>query len=103
MEVEKTERKPNSRRRHDRISLSATLPADARGVFARSICTVKLSVDPFSEIRESILEIAQDAGAVSWDDVEELIYCYIALNSVELHPVIEDAFLSKFGSSKAKP
>lgn len=75
------------------------MPGGIRGVFSGCLCTVKLSKDPFSEIRESIIETVRDVGAVGWDDVEELVYCYIALNSPDLYPLIEAAFLSMFGIS----
>lgn len=78
-----------------RISFSASLPEDVSGDFAAdSICVVKYSDDPFSDIRESISEMIQSVGIRDWEEMEELVYCYIALNSPEVHQFIEDAFLS---------
>ncbi|KAK8513149.1 hypothetical protein V6N13_032399 [Hibiscus sabdariffa] len=82
------------KKRQQRISFSATLPRDVSGVFAGTICAVKLSNDPFSDVRESILEMIDDAGVRDWSAMEELVYCYIALNSSEVHPIISNAFLS---------
>ncbi|XP_007039236.2 PREDICTED: transcription repressor OFP1 [Theobroma cacao] len=93
-ELNKMERKKRRLKRHDRISFSATLPGDGSGVFAGSLCVVKLSKDPFSDIRESILEMIDDAGVRDWNTMEELVYCYIALNSPEVHEIIVNAFLS---------
>ncbi|XWS61444.1 hypothetical protein CRYUN_Cryun07bG0126200 [Craigia yunnanensis] len=93
-EPSKVKRKKNRHKRHERISFSATLPGDVSGVFAGSICAVKLSKDPFSDIRESILDMIDDAGIHDWNAIEELVYCYIALNSPEVHQVIVNAFLS---------
>ncbi|XWS48673.1 hypothetical protein CRYUN_Cryun13aG0096300 [Craigia yunnanensis] len=87
-EPNKMERKDNRQKRHERISVSATLPGDVSCVFASSICAVKLSEDPFSDVRESILEMIDDAGMHDWNSMEELVYRYIALNSPEVHQVI---------------
>ena len=77
-----------------RISFSASLPDDVHGVFADSVCAVKISMDPFSEMRESIMEMIRVVGVHDWSEMEELVYCYIALNSSEVHGFIEEAFLS---------
>ncbi|XVE64515.1 hypothetical protein DITRI_Ditri07aG0106600 [Diplodiscus trichospermus] len=89
-----TERKKNRQKRHEKISFSATLPSDVSGVFAGCICAVKLSKDPYSDVRESILDMIDDAGIRDWNAIEELVYCYIALNSPEVHQIIVNAFLS---------
>ncbi|KAL3524487.1 hypothetical protein ACH5RR_017321 [Cinchona calisaya] len=98
MEVQdaaKKKRTKNYRRSlNTRISFSARLPRDVRGVFADSICAVKYSSNPFSDIRDSIQEMIQNVGVQNWKEMEELIYCYIVLNSSEVHKVIEDAFVS---------
>ncbi|CAI9087006.1 OLC1v1020958C1 [Oldenlandia corymbosa var. corymbosa] len=90
--------------RRDRISFSARLPRDVvlgRGVFEDSIiCAVKYSTNPFSDIRDSILEMIHCSGGVQdWKQMEELIYCYIVLNPSEVHHVIKDAFLSLLASN----
>lgn len=82
------------RNRNSRISFSARLPDDVSGSFADSICAVKYSNNPFSDIRVSILEMIQKVEVQTWREMEELIYCYIFLNSSEVHTVIKDAFLS---------
>ncbi|KAM1070440.1 hypothetical protein COP2_002270 [Malus domestica] len=90
---EKRETK-EKQRWNNRISLSASLPEDVCGVFAGSVCVVKHSKDPIFDIRESIREMIQSEGVCDWNDMEELVYCYIALNSSEVHEIIRDAFLS---------
>ncbi|KAL2454428.1 Transcription repressor OFP14 [Abeliophyllum distichum] len=82
------------KRRSSRISFSASLPEDVCGAFEDCICAVKYSTDPFSDIRESIIQVIQNLGIQDWNQMEELIYCYIALNSSEVHTFIQDAFLS---------
>ncbi|KAL6972214.1 hypothetical protein U1Q18_031902 [Sarracenia purpurea var. burkii] len=77
-----------------RVSFSASLPDDICEAFADSICVVKHSTDPISDIRQSILEMIRTVGVRDWAEMEELVYCYIVLNSSEIHKFIEDAFLS---------
>ncbi|CAL5323448.1 hypothetical protein CsSME_00002115 [Camellia sinensis var. sinensis] len=93
-EKRKTKKKKNSEKWSTRISFSAVLPDEISGSFADSICLVKYSTDPFSDIRESILEIIRSAGVQDWKEMEDLVYCYIAVNPAEVHEFIEDAFLS---------
>ncbi|KAI5657483.1 hypothetical protein M9H77_26276 [Catharanthus roseus] len=96
--------KRRKRRSNARVSFSAKLPDDVCGIFADSICAVKYSTNPFLEIRESIIEMIKNIGIQDWKEMEELIYCYIFLNSSDLHNVIQDAFLSIFlDSSKNSP
>ncbi|WOG92733.1 hypothetical protein DCAR_0312008 [Daucus carota subsp. sativus] len=82
--------------RRNQISFSACLPTDVRGIYADSICAVKYSSDPFSDIRESVLEMIETVGVRNWNELEELVYCYIALNPTEVHHLIEQAFVSVF-------
>ena len=82
-----------------RISFSASLPGDVCGAFADSVCAVKYSMDPFSDMRESIMEMIREVGVHDWNEMEELVYCYIALNSSQVHEFIQDAFLSLCSSS----
>ncbi|GFP94323.1 transcription repressor ofp14 [Phtheirospermum japonicum] len=70
------------------------MPGDASVAFRDCICAVKYSTNPIGEIRESILEMIENVGIRNWDQMEDLIYCYVALNSTEVHNFIEDAFLS---------
>ncbi|KAF1869017.1 hypothetical protein Lal_00048297 [Lupinus albus] len=82
-----------AQRHKNRISFSASLPNDVHGAFAHSFCAVSYSENPFVDIRESILEMIVNVGVHDWDEMEELVYCYIALNSTQLHGIICQAFL----------
>ena len=86
--------KKKMRNLNSKISFSASLPDDVCGVFADSICAVKYSTNPFADVRESIVEMIKNVGVQDWSEMEELVYCYIVLNSSEVHQFIEDAFLS---------
>lgn len=88
------EKRIAQRRNKNRISFSGSLPNDVRGAFAHSLCAVRYSANPFVDIRESIHEMIVNVGVHDWDEMEELVYCYIALNSSELHDVICQAFVS---------
>lgn len=77
------------------VSFSAKLPDDVVAPFQDCcLCAVKYSTDPLWEMRESIVEMIEKVGIRDWKEMEELIYCYIALNSSEVHDFIEEAFLS---------
>lgn len=88
------------RKKHSRcssmnyVSFSAILPSDVRGVFTNSICAVKHSVDPFADFRASIVKMIREVGVRDWEEMEELVYCYVVLNSSDLHGLIGDAFIS---------
>ncbi|KAL2921607.1 Transcription repressor OFP14 [Bienertia sinuspersici] len=85
------------RNRSGRISFSANLPSDACGVWVdNTVCAVLYTKDPFYDLKRSILEMVREVGVCNWGEMEELVYCYIALNSSEVHRFIHDAFLSLF-------
>ncbi|GFY84000.1 hypothetical protein Acr_03g0007740 [Actinidia rufa] len=81
----KRRRKKNSENWRNKVSFSASLPEEVSGGFADgTICLVKYSTDPFSDMRESILEMIQSVGVQDWEELEELVYCYIVLNPSEI-------------------
>lgn len=51
-------------------------------------------MDPLTDIKESIKEMVKNVGIKDWKEMEELVYCYIVLNSEEVHCFIKEAFLS---------
>ncbi|XP_068650727.1 transcription repressor OFP5-like [Aristolochia californica] len=91
---EKRRKKRNGRGSTVNVSFSASLPGDVRGIFAESLCAVKYSFNPLSDFRDSILEMIQEVGVEDWEEMEELVYCYVVLNSADTHGFIADAFLS---------
>ncbi|KAI3864256.1 hypothetical protein MKW92_026029 [Papaver armeniacum] len=93
-ELQKKRRQNNSRCITNTLSFSASLPSDVRGVYADSMCAVKYSSDPYKDLRLSILEMIKDVGVRSWEEMEELVYCYVVLNPTEIHGFIVEAFLS---------
>ncbi|KAG6400755.1 hypothetical protein SASPL_137597 [Salvia splendens] len=84
-----------ARRSSKTVSFSAELPPDVGAALRECcVCAVKYSTNPLSDIRLSIVEMIQKLGIRDWEDMEELIYCYIALNSSDIRHFIEEAFLS---------
>ncbi|WOL00158.1 hypothetical protein Cni_G08871 [Canna indica] len=77
------------------LSFSASLPGDvAHGALKESICAVKYTVDPLADFRRSIVEMIREGGVRDWEEMEELVYCYVVLNASEVHCFVAEAFLS---------
>ncbi|XP_042499805.1 transcription repressor OFP2-like [Macadamia integrifolia] len=94
-ELNKINRRYKKLRHHNNsLSFSASLPDDVHGVFADSICAVKYSINPYEDLRESIVEMIREVGVRDWEEMEELVYCYVVLNPPEIHGFIGAAFLS---------
>ncbi|XP_020243743.1 transcription repressor OFP4-like [Asparagus officinalis] len=53
---------------------------------------VKSSSEPQKEFRESMMEMIKENGLVTVKDLEELLECYLCLNSKEYHSVIVEVF-----------
>ncbi|KAG9455410.1 hypothetical protein H6P81_008314 [Aristolochia fimbriata] len=96
MAAEEDQKREKMRRKRNGLnfSFSASLPGDVRGIYADSICAVKHSFDPMADFRDSIMEMIREVGVEDWDEMEELVYCYVVLNSADTHGLIADAFLS---------
>ncbi|KAK9122406.1 hypothetical protein Syun_020023 [Stephania yunnanensis] len=90
----KKKRKKHMRSYNTELSFSARLPGEVQGAYADSICAVMYSCDPFADLRQSILEMIREVGVRDWEEMEELVHCYVVLNSSEIHGFIVDAFLS---------
>jgi len=66
-------------------------PTSDNGLSA-SFVIVKSSVDPQREFRESMMEMIVANNITSGKDLEELLVCYLSLNSKEYHDVIVKVF-----------
>jgi uncharacterized protein (TIGR01568 family) len=62
------------------------------GVVKESVAVVKSSYDPYSDFRESMVEMIVEKEIQQTADLEELLQCYLSLNEVEYHTVIVDVF-----------
>ncbi|URD81226.1 hypothetical protein MUK42_02846 [Musa troglodytarum] len=75
------------------LSFLASLPRDIRGAIAESICAVKYSVDRLTDFKESTVEVNRDGGVRDRKEMEALVYCFVVLNSSDVHCFIAEAFL----------
>ncbi|KAF8042166.1 hypothetical protein BT93_A0702 [Corymbia citriodora subsp. variegata] len=72
-----------------RSSLAASLNPTRIG---NSFAVVKSSSDPARDFRESMMEMIVENNIKASKDLEELLTCYLSLNSDEYHQVIVDVF-----------
>ncbi|KAK9063275.1 hypothetical protein SSX86_017145 [Deinandra increscens subsp. villosa] len=59
---------------------------------SESLAIVKSSFDPEKDIMKSMTEMITETNIRSSKDLEELLACYLSLNSDEYHDVIVNAF-----------
>lgn len=69
----------------------------ARNPLMRGFIVVKTSVNPWMDFRESVLEMIAENGIRETKDFEELLTCYLVLNSSDYHAVIIDVFKKIWG------
>ena len=63
-----------------------------RSAARRSFAVVKASTDPPSDFRESMVEMIIENNMHTPEDMQELLECYLSLNSREYHGVIKEVF-----------
>lgn len=91
MKNKKTTTPPSkSKSRKSRHYSQMSSPAD--NVVSASFVIVKSSDDPQREFRESMVEMIVANDITSGKDLEELLACYLSLNSKEYHEVIVKVF-----------
>ncbi|XP_010451932.1 PREDICTED: transcription repressor OFP1-like [Camelina sativa] len=82
-----------STRKSVSVSSSARRSGSGSGSSARrSRAVVKASVDPRRDFKESMEEMIAENKIRASKDLEELLACYLCLNSNEYHPVIINVF-----------
>lgn len=57
-----------------------------------SMVVVKTSVDPGKDFKESMMEMIMENNIKSSKDLEDLLACYLSLNSDEYHELIIEVF-----------
>ncbi|KAL3517964.1 hypothetical protein ACH5RR_020553 [Cinchona calisaya] len=60
--------------------------------FSESFAIVKASFDPEKDFRESMMEMIVENNILASKDLEDLLACYLSLNSDEYHELIIKAF-----------
>lgn len=62
------------------------------GGVSESVAVVKSSKDPWRDFRESMVEMIVENNIRASKDLEELLACYLSLNSDEYHDLIVNVF-----------
>ncbi|KAG6541814.1 hypothetical protein Mapa_016830 [Marchantia paleacea] len=57
-----------------------------------SVAVVKASYDPYQDFRESMVEMILENDIQTAEDLEQLLQCYLSLNSAEYHSIIVQVF-----------
>ncbi|KDP22779.1 hypothetical protein JCGZ_00366 [Jatropha curcas] len=81
----------NKRIQAHRKSVSSSLTASRRSL-SDSLAIVKSSFDPQRDFRESMVEMIVENNIRASKDLEDLLACYLSLNSNEYHDLIIKVF-----------
>lgn len=70
-----------------------SVKCEKKGMFySQSFAIVKASVDPEQDFRESMMEMIVENNISASKDLEDLLACYLSLNSNQYHDLIIKAF-----------
>ncbi|CAL5215144.1 unnamed protein product [Lathyrus oleraceus] len=86
----KSRRRKTSRRRTDRSSDMGVLPLN--GKVKDTFAVVKRSSDPYSDFRTSMVEMIVEKQIFSPSDLENLLQCFLSLNSYHHHKIIVEVY-----------
>ncbi|KAK4418855.1 Transcription repressor OFP4 [Sesamum alatum] len=81
-----------NRRIQGRKSASSNSSSGSRRSVSESFAVVKSSKDPQRDFRESMVEMIVENNIRASKDLEELLACYLSLNSDEYHDLIINVF-----------
>ncbi|XP_010553202.1 PREDICTED: transcription repressor OFP1-like [Tarenaya hassleriana] len=84
--------RPNSRRRVFTGKGVKTVRPPASAGFSDSFVVVKTSMDPYGDFKASMMEMIVENRIRAKKDLEELLACYLSLNSDEYHDIIIRVF-----------
>ncbi|KAJ6914051.1 transcription repressor OFP8-like [Populus alba x Populus x berolinensis] len=86
-------RKYTSRRRRAKVKSSqvGVLPLD--GKVKDSFAVVKSSSDPYNDFRKSMVEMIVEKQIFAAKDLEQLLQCFLSLNSYHHHGIIVEVFM----------
>ncbi|XWS09490.1 hypothetical protein CRYUN_Cryun40dG0089200 [Craigia yunnanensis] len=77
---------------HARKSVSSNSSSSSRRSLSDSFAVVKSSFDPQRDFRDSMLEMIMENNIRASKDLEDLLACYLSLNSDEYHDLIIKVF-----------
>lgn len=72
--------------------LRKMISCTADGKVKESVAVVKKSKDPYEDFKRSMLEMILEKQMFEAKDLEELLHCFLSLNSRQYHGVIVEAF-----------
>ncbi|XVE80765.1 hypothetical protein DITRI_Ditri15bG0006500 [Diplodiscus trichospermus] len=75
-----------------RKSVSSSSSGSSRRSLSESFAVVKSSSDPQRDFRESMVEMIMENNIRASKDMEDLLACYLSLNSIEFHDLIIKVF-----------
>ncbi|KAK1554322.1 hypothetical protein Q3G72_010683 [Acer saccharum] len=68
------------------------IPCTVEGKVRESVAVVKKSVDPYDDFKRSMWEMILEKQMFENKDLEQLLQCFLALNSRHYHAIIVEAF-----------
>ncbi|KAL5557259.1 hypothetical protein UlMin_039495 [Ulmus minor] len=68
------------------------IPCSVDGKVRESYAVVKKSEDPYEDFKRSMMEMILEKQMFDDDDLEQLLHCFLSLNSRQYHGVIVQAF-----------
>ncbi|KAJ7961105.1 transcription repressor OFP1-like [Quillaja saponaria] len=77
---------------HGRKSVSSTTSSSSRRSLSESLAIVKSSFNPQRDFRDSMVEMIVENNIRASKDLEDLLACYLSLNSDEYHDLIIKVF-----------
>ncbi|KAK9291161.1 hypothetical protein L1049_009349 [Liquidambar formosana] len=77
---------------HGRKSVSSSSSSSSRRSISDSLAIVKASCNPQRDFRDSMVEMIVENNIRASKDLEELLACYLSLNSDEYHDLIIKVF-----------
>ncbi|PWA49880.1 ovate family protein 7 [Artemisia annua] len=74
------------------------IPCKVEGKIKESFAVVKKSEDPYDDFKKSMMEMIMEKQMFEEHDLEQLLQCFLSLNSRFHHGVIVDAFSEIWGT-----
>eukprot|EP01018_Ginkgo_biloba_P008195 Gb_27133 [translate_table: standard] len=74
-----------------------SLPSNVEGKVRESVAVVKSSQDPYQDFKASMLEMILEKQIYQADDLEQLLHCFLSLNSRQHHEIIVQVFTEIWG------
>ncbi|KAK4262192.1 hypothetical protein QN277_027777 [Acacia crassicarpa] len=100
----KKKKKSKKKKKDGRVSFSSSssparvsmllrlVPCSVEGKVRESFAVVKRSEDPYEDFRRSMMEMIMEKQIFEDTDLEQLLHCFLSLNSNEHHGIIVQVF-----------